>query len=131
MADIRNANKNGREVLIISGALTVKHVKALKAALLEAIRNAPAVEVNVETIGDLDVSFVQLVCSAHRMAADLNKKMTITGLEQERFSGMLRRFGFFPPVGCHENTGKSCLWPHGREAPYNTGPTHGEGREQT
>jgi anti-anti-sigma regulatory factor len=117
MADIRHANKNGREVLIVSGSLTVKHAKALKAALLEAVQNAPAVEVDVENIGDLDVSFVQLVCSAHRMVADLNKQMTITGIDQERFSRMLGRLGFFRHIGCHESTRKSCLWLHGPETP--------------
>ncbi len=117
MADIRHANKNGREVLTVSGSLTVKHAKALNAALLEAVRSAPAVEVDVENIDDVDISFAQLVCSAHRMAADLNKQMTITGLEQERFSRMLGRFGFFRHIGCHESTRKSCLWLHGQEAP--------------
>lgn len=117
MADIRHAKKKGREVLTVSGALTVKHAKALKAALQKAVRSAPAVEVNVENIGDLDVTFAQLICSAHRMAADLNKQMTITGLEQERFSRMLGRFGFFRHIGCHESTRKSCLWLHGQETP--------------
>jgi ABC-type transporter Mla MlaB component len=118
MADIRHTKKkNGREVLIVSGALTVKHAKALKAAFLEAVRNAPSVEVKVEKIDDIDVTFVQLVCSAHRMAADLNKQMTISGFEQERFSEMLGRFGFFRHIGCHESTGKSCLWLQGRDTP--------------
>jgi len=116
MADIRHEKKNDREVLTVSGALTVKHAKALRAAFLEALRNAPAVEVNVEMINDLDVTFAQLVCSAHRMAADLDKQMTITGLEQERFSEMLGRFGFFRHIGCHESTRKSCLWLRGQEA---------------
>jgi anti-anti-sigma regulatory factor len=117
MADIRHTKKNGREVLTVSGALTVKHAKALKAAFLEAVRNAPSVEVEVEKIDDIDVTFVQLVCSAHRMAADLDKQMTITGLEQERFSEMLGRFGFFRHIGCHESTRKSCLWQHGQDTP--------------
>lgn len=117
MADIRHTKKNGREVLTVSGALTVKHAKALKAAFLEAVRNASEVEVDVENIHDLDVTFAQLVCSAHRMAADLNKKMTITGLEQERFNQMLGRFGFFRHIGCHESTRKSCLWLRGQDAP--------------
>jgi ABC-type transporter Mla MlaB component len=115
MADIRHTTENGRDVLTISGALTVKHAKALKAALLEAVRNSPAVDVNVENISELDVTFAQLVCSAHRMAAGLNKQLTITGLEQERFSQMLTRFGFLRHTGCLENTRMSCLWQHGQK----------------
>jgi len=117
MAEIHHATKNDREVLTVSGALTVKHAKALREAFIEAVRNAPAVEVNVENIGDLDISFVQLVCSAHRTAADLNKQLTISGVEQERFRQTLSRFGFFRHIGCHESTRKSCLWLHVQEGP--------------
>lgn len=117
MADILHTQKNDREVLTVSGALTVKRAKALRAALLQAVQNAPAVEVHVEKIEDLDVTFAQLICSAHRTAADLNKTMTITGLEQERFNQMLGRFGFFRHIGCHESTRKSCLWLHDQDAP--------------
>lgn len=116
MADIRLANKNGRTVLTVRGALTMKHAKVLKDAFLEALRDATVIEVNVENIGDLDVTFAQLVCSAHRTAADQHKQMTITGLEQEKFSQMLGRFGFFRHIGCHESTRKTCLWLHGQEA---------------
>ena len=116
MAEIRHTHRNGLEVLTVSGALTVKHAKTLHAAFLEAIRNASAVEVNVENIDDLDVTFAQLICSVHRTAVELHKDMKITGLEQERFSLMLGRFGFFRHIGCHENTRKSCLWLHGHEA---------------
>jgi len=98
----------------VSGDLTVPHAKAVRTALLEAVQGAAAVEVVVESIADLDVSFPQLVCSAHRMAADLNKQLLITGIEQERFADMLRRSGFTRHIGCHENTRKSCLWLHGR-----------------
>jgi anti-anti-sigma regulatory factor len=117
MADIRNINKNGREVLIVGGALTVKHAKALRTALLETVRNAPAIEVDVENIDDVDISFAQLLCSAHRMAADMNKQMTITGLEQERFSQLLGRLGLFRHIGCNESTRKSCLWLYNQKTP--------------
>jgi hypothetical protein len=42
--------------------------------------------------------------------------LTITGREQERFSGMLGRFGFFRHIGCRESAGQPCLWLHAREA---------------
>jgi hypothetical protein len=114
MTDIRRSRAGERAIVTLSGVLTVPHAKAVRTALLEAVQSASAVEVVVENIVDLDVSFPQLVCSAHRMAADLNKQLTITGIEQERFSDMLRRSGFTRHIGCHESTRKSCLWLHGR-----------------
>ncbi|MEK6744349.1 MAG: STAS domain-containing protein [Nitrospirota bacterium] len=117
MADIRHETKGGRAVLTVSGVLTVKHAKDLKAAFVEALRSGSAVEVHVGAIDDVDVAFAQLICSAHRTAADLNRTMTITGHEQEPFRLMLGRFGFFRHIGCHESTRKSCLWLHDQDVP--------------
>ena len=114
MTDIRRSRAGERAIVTVSGDLTVPHANAVRSALLEAVQGASAVEVVVENIVDLDVSFPQLVCSAHRMAADLNKQLTITGTEQEAFSDMLHRSGFTRHIGCHENTRKSCLWLHSR-----------------
>ncbi len=116
MADIRRSQAGEREIVTFSGVLTVPHAKAVRTALLEAVQGAAAVEMVVENIVDLDVSFPQLVCSAHRMATNLNKQLTITGIEQERFSDMLRRSGFIRHIGCHENTRSSCLWLYERPA---------------
>jgi hypothetical protein len=116
MADIRRSQAGERAIVTLSGVLTVPHAKAVRTALLEAVQGAAAVEVVVENIVDLDVSLPQMFCSAHRMAAGLNKQLTITGTEQERFSDMLRRSGFIRHIGCHENTRSSCLWLHERPA---------------
>ena len=116
MADIRRSRAGERAIVTLSGDLTVPHAKAVRKALLEAVQGASSVEVVMENVVELDVSFPQLVCSTHRMAADLNKQLLITGIEQERFSDMLRRSGFTRHIGCHENTRKCCLWLHGLPA---------------
>ena len=116
MADIRQSQAGDRAIVTVSGVLTVPHAKAVRQALLEAMQGAAAVEVVVENIADLDVSFPQVVCSAHRMAANLNKELTITGTEQAPFSDMLRRSGFIRQIGCRENTRSSCLWLRERPA---------------
>jgi len=117
MADIRQAKSKGREVVTVSGLLTVKNAKTLKATLSKALQNASEIEVNVEHIDEIDITLAQLICSAHRTAAGMNKQVTITGLEQERFSRLLVQSGFFRHIGCHDSTRKSCLWLHSQDAP--------------
>jgi ABC-type transporter Mla MlaB component len=113
MAEIRRSQAGDRVVLTVSGELTVPHAKALKAELLDALKNAAAVEVAVEQVSGIDISFPQLLCAAHRAAAGLNKQMTITGAEQEPFGKMLRSAGFTRHIGCQEGTRRPCLWLHG------------------
>jgi hypothetical protein len=68
------------------------------------------VEVIVENITGIDISFPQLLCSAHRTAAARNKTLTVVGLAQEQLNTMLLRSGFSRKTGCQENTRTPCLW---------------------
>lgn len=113
MADIRRQQEGDRAIVTMRGDLTVQYAQELKAALLDAVRSSASVEVKLGKIGRLDSSFLQLMCSVHRMAADLHKRLTVTGAEQELFSDMLRRTGFTRNTGCRGNTRTSCLWLHG------------------
>jgi anti-anti-sigma regulatory factor len=110
MADIQRVRSGDKELVSISGDLTVPHANALKTVLLEAMKNAEAIVLAVGQVTGLDVSFPQLVCSAHRTAAALGRELTITGLEQDRLAELLLQAGFMRHTGCAENTRKTCLW---------------------
>jgi ABC-type transporter Mla MlaB component len=110
MADIRRRQEGDRMIVTVGGDLTVSSAAALKAELVAALQAASAVEVVVESILGLDVSFPQLLCSAHRTAAARNKTLTVTGLAQERLNTMLLQSGFSRQTGCQENTRACCLW---------------------
>jgi anti-anti-sigma regulatory factor len=113
MADIKKKIEGDRATLVLGGELTVRHAQQLKAALLDAMQGFPHVEVVLGKIDDLDSSFPQLLCSAHRTAAEQQKQMTVTGADQERFADLLRRAGFTRQTGCRESTRATCLWLHG------------------
>jgi ABC-type transporter Mla MlaB component len=110
MADIRRRQEGDREIVIVGGDLTVASAAALKTELVAALKSASAVEVSVENITRVDISFPQLLCSAHRTAAARGKTLTVVGLAQEQLNTMLLRSGFSLKTGCQENTRTSCLW---------------------
>jgi ABC-type transporter Mla MlaB component len=114
MADIRKSQEGDRAVLAISGELTVRHAKNLKAQLLDALTGSEAVEVNLGQVSAIDVTFPQLLCSAHRTAVVLKKNMTVTGVDGERFGAMLRSAGISRHIGCQESSRKTCLWLQGK-----------------
>jgi ABC-type transporter Mla MlaB component len=114
MAEIRRRQNGDRVVLTVSGELTVSHMKALKAELIDALKGADSVEVALGQVAAIDITFAQLLCSAERTAAGLQKRVMVTGVEQERFGAMLRSAGFTRHVGCQEGARRSCLWLHNR-----------------
>jgi len=110
MAERKREKTKKSQTLVISGEATVASVARLKAELAKALRTAQSVHVELERISGVDVSLLQLLCSAHRTAAQAGKKLTIMGIEREPVTGLLRQAGFLRHIGCHETTLRSCLW---------------------
>jgi ABC-type transporter Mla MlaB component len=110
MADRKREKTKKPLTLVISGDATVGAARKLKAELGKALRAAANLHVELEQISRIDVSFLQLLCSAHRTAADGGKVLTIVGVEREPVAGLLRQAGFLRHIGCHESTRRSCLW---------------------
>jgi len=122
MADRKRekAKKTTTTNLVISGEATVAAVKKLKASMEKALRSAESVHVELERISSVDVSLLQLLCSAHRTAARAGKTLTIVGVEREPVAGLLRQAGFLRHIGCHETTRRSCLWFEPKKSGGNT-----------
>lgn len=109
MLEIREEKKNDGTTIVLKGALTVASIGGIRAALLDAVRSARAIEVRLESVADIDIAFLQLLCSAHRTAANRNKPFTVSG-EQEGFIELLKRSGFQRHIGCREISKHPCLW---------------------
>ncbi len=110
MADIRREKQDGSERLAISGDLTVAHAAAIAHAINEAVQTAPKVEIVVEQVTAVDITFPQTLCSAHRTAAGLDKELTVHGQSEEPLGVLLRTAGFLRHIGCQDKTRKTCLW---------------------
>lgn len=109
MADIRRETAADGEILVLSGELTIRHLQAIKAGLADSLRSASPVRVRLENVRELDIAFLQLLCSAHRTAADDNKPFTIDG-DRDLFLALLNKSGFRRHIGCRDNGRFPCLW---------------------
>ena len=65
--------------------------------------------VHLENVREMDIAFLQLLCSAHRTAADEKKFFTIDG-DRELFLALLSKSGFQRHIGCRDNDRYPCLW---------------------
>jgi len=72
-----NAGQNSGK-LKISGALTILHVAALKAALLEAFAQADRVDVDLAAITEVDVAGLQLLCAGQSFARGRSQQLLLT-----------------------------------------------------
>ncbi len=97
-------------VLKLKGSWTIERTDELKHALLEALNGSEGIVIELEGLTDLDLSSIQLLCSAHRTSLRLGKRLALHEQKSEALKRIVRDAGFDRTIGCHKDPDKSCLW---------------------
>ena len=87
------------------GVLALHDGDAIKARLLDALRDHPAVEVDGSTVTDADLGAVQLLMSARRTAQSWGKAFTLILPSQGGLRDVLIRTGLIDPDGTGADVG--------------------------
>lgn len=107
--DVTNAELQN-ETISLKGDLTVQHIAAIKAELAQAMARLDSLQLDISEATDVDISFLQLLCAAHRSALNLHKELALADQTQERIRKTLKDAGFVRHVGCSLGCSESCLW---------------------
>ena len=97
-------------VVTFSNDLTLPHAEELKAAFLKALVETDDVAIVFENVQEVDLSFLQLLCSAHRSAVRLKKTVKFSAALPKVFTEAAEAAGFARLKGCKLDCDKSCLW---------------------
>ena len=102
--------------VMLEGDLTVANAAELKTLLLEAMAaEGTHIEVDLEGVSGLDLSFLQMMCSAARTARNRGKELSLTGTKSGVLLQARKAAGYIRQLGCNYNPTKSCLWVGGTE----------------
>ena len=94
----------------INGAMTIDNVGEIRGGLLTAFGRGKNVELSLEGVTDLDLTGLQLLCSAHRTSLAGGLGFSIVGREEGPVSSVAKSSGMLRHVGCADDTGGSCVW---------------------
>jgi len=97
-------------VLTLAGELTLPHAEELKKALLRALLETDDVSIDFGSVQEVDVSCLQLVCSARRSAARLKKRVSLGGCLPPVVKEAAEAAGYARLKGCKLDCDKSCIW---------------------
>jgi anti-anti-sigma factor len=95
--------------LVVSGAVTVSQVGELQALLLEALSQAPLVQVDLSQVEEIDVAGIQLLCAAHRLAGKNGRRLEVKNIGA-RVRQLIRNAGFAHASVCSSGENRACLW---------------------
>lgn len=100
----------GSAELLWQGELAVRQIAALKEELLAALAGHGSLTLRLASVSEVDLAFLQMLCSAHRYASSSRKELNVVGDPERVFAGALELAGFARHVGCAYDCDGSCLW---------------------
>jgi ABC-type transporter Mla MlaB component len=110
MTECRVETKDKDMILHFSGELLIDYADQLKSILMDSLKKAKHIEVDVSSVTEADVSCLQLLCSAHRTSKRENKVFGLGDNASDSFKKSVRQAGYARPNGCVLDTSKQCMW---------------------
>lgn len=102
--------KKGKALVSLEGELTVARAADVKDSLVKAIDSADSIEINLDKVSGMDLSCLQLLCSAHRTAARKGKVLAIKDQSLSVFLEARRNAGFIYSKQCRYVSTDDCFW---------------------
>lgn len=92
---IPSVARKGRSVLLkVEGELVLGNAEPLRQLLVDLLPEAKSVRIVLQEVESLDLAFVQLLWSARKTAAKLEKNFTVEGTLPEEIMALLGSAGF-------------------------------------
>ncbi len=110
MLDFKVEQEGEEKRVTISGELNIENASALKDILISSLEKTESVVVNLENLTDVDLSCLQLFCSAYKTADASGKCFTISGNCSLVFKDAIKDARFLQNAGCGLPCEKRCLW---------------------
>jgi len=101
---------DGGETVTLEGELNVSCADELKEILINALSNGEHVKLDLQQVTEVDLSCLQLLCSAHRTSVRLNKIIGFTGTCPASLKDIAERSGYARHAGCPRDIHKNCIW---------------------
>jgi len=103
--------KSGNKgVVTLDGDVTLQQAEELRRILIKALVDADEVSLDMDKVEKVDLSCLQLLCSAHRSATRFTKKLAFSGRPPQVLREAVETAGFSRVTGCRLDCDKSCLW---------------------
>ena len=96
--------------LSLEGEMTVHNASAFKKILTDSLRLNQCVELDMQDVGEIDLTCLQLICSAHRQAARERKKLLFAGPLPAPIIKTQHQAGFTFRGSCRFVANDTCLW---------------------
>ena len=109
-AAVRTGEVEGCRIFYLAGELELPRIDAFRAALIEGLLAGPPAVLDLSGVESIDLSGLQLVCSAYRTCVRLGGGFTLRGVREEiRSAAHAAGFRTSNP-GAEALDAAGCIW---------------------
>ncbi len=106
----KGSEHSGVKVLTLEGDLSIDHARELRDRLLAELQYGSKVVLEIGESSGADLSFLQLLCSAHRTAARLGGSLELGDTVSREFLETAEGAGYSRQKCCPHSKDGTCLW---------------------
>lgn len=111
MMNITIEKDGNKTILILSGELTIESASELKNAFVQILENTDHVFLDLKNVTEIDLSGLQLLCSAHRTSLHLKKSLGLADGYPQALSRAVEESGYLSRYSiCVQERQENCLW---------------------
>lgn len=103
-------NNTGEQVISIGGRLAIDTAAELKETLHRQLVETPGILIDTEDLGEIDLTGMQLICSACWSANSSGKTFRFKNLHPECITKAIQTLGLQTHKACTHNPDLSCTW---------------------
>jgi anti-anti-sigma regulatory factor len=105
-----SVRENG-EIIITSGdRLTIETGAAFSSIIREALETSAIVEIEFEPTVEIDITGMQILCSACKSAAQSGKTFSFHGPQPQALADIISSSGAERHAACKYNNKSTCIW---------------------
>ena len=109
------SHKSGRMgMLIFEGKLDEKCYKMMESILMVAVINEETIMLDFTDVTCVDLDCFKLLCTTHRSASILNKRLQVQGVKKEIFMSALNDPRYSRHVHCMLKDNEECFFENGK-----------------
>jgi anti-anti-sigma regulatory factor len=102
--------ESGETVITSGNSLTIETASEFMRLLREGLETSRNVSVELEPAVEIDLTGLQLFCSACKTAAAQNKTLTYHGPRPQALEDIIEACGAGRHAVCKQNMDSNCLW---------------------
>jgi anti-anti-sigma regulatory factor len=105
-----SVRENGATIITSGNRLTIENAADFSRIVREALEASSSVSIEFEPTVEIDITGVQILCSACKCAANSGKIFSYQGLQPQALTAIIISCGAERRAVCKYNNDSTCIW---------------------